>query len=106
MAENNKRGFHAVEEPDMEEYERKLRKHRIKVVRRTIILIVIVLGVSAGLWVFMALRHYENFDVRSAVDRADTEATKFANFGGKIIKNIELAGVEGQKRIENILSVG
>ena len=56
MAENNKRGFHAVEEPDMEEYERKLRKHRIKVVRRTIILIVIVLGVSAGLWVFMALR--------------------------------------------------
>ena len=25
MAEKNKRGFHTVEEPDMEEYERKLR---------------------------------------------------------------------------------
>ena len=47
----------------MEEYERKLREHRVKVVRRTVILIVTVLAVSAGLWVFMALRHYENFDV-------------------------------------------
>lgn len=26
MAEKNKRGFHTVEEPDMEEYERKLRE--------------------------------------------------------------------------------
>ena len=33
MAEKNKRGFHTVEEPDMEEYERKLREHRVKVVR-------------------------------------------------------------------------
>ena len=65
----------------MEEYERKLREHRVKVVRRTVILIVTVLAVSAGLWVFMALRHYENFDVGSSVDRADTEATKFADFG-------------------------
>ena len=47
MAEKNKRGFHTVEEPDMEEYERKLREHRVKVVRRTIILIVTVLAVSA-----------------------------------------------------------
>ncbi|UMZ00144.1 DUF5711 family protein [Roseburia rectibacter] len=86
MAEKNKRGFHTVEEPDMEEYERKLREHRIKVVRRTVILIITVLAVSAGLWVFMALRHYENFDVTSSVDRADTEATKFADFGGNILK--------------------
>lgn len=86
MAEKNKRGFHTVEEPDMEEYERKLREHRVKVVRRTVILIVTVLAVSAGLWVFMALRHYENFDVGSSVDRADTEATKFADFGENILK--------------------
>ena len=86
MAEKNKRGFHTVEEPDMEEYEHKLREHRIKVVRRTVILIITVLAVSAGLWVFMALRHYENFDVTSSVDRADTEATKFADFGGNILK--------------------
>ena len=33
MAEKNKRGFHTVEEPDMEEYERKLREHRVKVVK-------------------------------------------------------------------------
>ena len=48
MAEKNKRGFHTVEEPDMEEYERKLREHRVKVVRRTVILIVTVLAVSAA----------------------------------------------------------
>lgn len=34
----------------------------------------------------MALRHYENFDVGSSVDRADTEATKFADFGENILK--------------------
>jgi len=50
MAEKNKRGFHTVEEPDMEEYERKLREHRVKVVRRTIILIVTVLAVSLGVY--------------------------------------------------------
>ena len=76
MAEKNKRGFHTVEEPDMEEYERKLREHRVKVVRRTVILIVTVLAVSAGLWVFMALRHYENFDVGSSVDRADSRSVR------------------------------
>ena len=87
MAEKNKRGFHTVEEPDMEEYERKLRELGVKVVRRTVYSDRYRTGSflrDSG--VFMALRHYENFDVGSSVDRADTEATKFADFGGNILK--------------------
>lgn len=86
MAEKDKRGFHTVEQPDMEDYKQKIREHRIKIVKRTSILIFIILLVSAGVGIFLALRHYEAFDVRSSVERADTEATKFADFKGNILK--------------------
>ena len=59
MADKDKRGFHTVEEPDMKDYKRKLREHRLKIFKRTTIFIIIVLLVLAGVALFMALRHYE-----------------------------------------------
>lgn len=86
MAEKNKRGFRTVAQTDMEEYEHKLREHRIKIVKRTVIIILVVLAVVAGIGLFMALRHYESFDVLASTSRADTEATHFADFKGNILK--------------------
>lgn len=86
MAEKDKRGFRTVAQTDMEEYERKLREHRIKIVKRTATIILVVIALAAGVALFMALRHYEDFDVLESVERADTEATHFADFKENILK--------------------
>lgn len=86
MAENNRRGFRTVGEADMEEYNRKLREHRWKILKRTALTVLILLLVAAGMGLFMAFRHYTGFDILSEVERSDTEATKFAEFQGNILK--------------------
>lgn len=86
MAEKDRRGFHTVEQMDMEDYEQKIREHRINIVKRSLIIILVVILIFAGVGLFMALRHYEEYDVTSTVDRADTEATLFADFNGNILK--------------------
>lgn len=86
MAGNNKKGFRMVEDADMEEYRQKIREHRRKVLRHTVLAIVIILLLVAGIGLFMAFRHYEDFDVRSSVDRSDTQATRFTEFQGNILK--------------------
>lgn len=88
MAEKDKRGFHTVEQSngDMEEYEKKLRVHRKEILRKNIVLLLIFSLLILGIGLFLALRHYENYDVQSSVQRSDTEATQFADFNGNILK--------------------
>lgn len=86
MEEKNKKGFRTVNETDMEEYRRKIREHRLKVLKRTIVMTLILLLIIAGIGLYMAFRHYEDFEIRSSVERADTEATKFVEFRGNILK--------------------
>lgn len=86
MAGNNKLGFHTVEETDMKEYKQKLREHRLRVLRNVAVTVFILLLIIAGAGIFMALRHYEDFDILSSVERADTEATRFEEFQGNILK--------------------
>lgn len=70
----------------MEEYRQKLRAHRRKVLKRTMIVILVILLIVAGLGLYMALRHYEDYDILSSEERSDTEATHFAEFQGSILK--------------------
>ena len=84
MAEKNKSGFHTVGDTDMEEYNRKIKEHRRKVLRRTVIVTADFLLVLTGLGLYMALRHYENYDIMSTAERSDTDATHFTEFQGNI----------------------
>lgn len=86
MAGKNKKGFHTVEDADMEEYRQKLREHRRRVWRRTFIIVLVIVLIAAGLGLYMAFRHYEDYDILSSVERSDTEATHFAEFHGGILK--------------------
>lgn len=86
MEGKDKRGFHTVEEPNLEDYKHKIRQHRLKVLKRTAVVLLAVILTFFGVSLFMALRHYENFDVASSVERSDTDATKFAEFQGNILK--------------------
>lgn len=86
MAQQDKKNFKTVPAMDMDDYKQKLREHRLSVVRRTVIVTLIILILLAGLGLFMALRHYESFDVLSSVDRSDTAAAIFDEFQGNILK--------------------
>ena len=86
MAEKNKSGFHTVGDTDMEEYNRKIKEHRRKILRRTVIVTAVILLVLTGLGLYMALRHYENYDIMSTAERSDTDATHFTEFQGNILK--------------------
>ena len=71
---------------DMAEYKQKIREHRLKILKRTLVTALIVFVIIAGLFLFLALRHYEDFDVNSTVERSDTAATIFEEFQGNILK--------------------
>ena len=86
MTEAEKKGFRTVQQTDMEEYHQKLKEHRWKVFRRTIIVAFLLLILVTGISLYMSLRKYEDFDIRSSVDRSDTAATVFEEFQGNILK--------------------
>lgn len=86
MTEQDKKRFKTVPAMDMDDYKRKLRVHRLKILKRTLIITLVVFLITAGLCLFMALRHYEDFDITSTVERADTQATIFEEFRGNILK--------------------
>ncbi|MGN0352944.1 MAG: DUF5711 family protein [Roseburia sp.] len=85
MANTGKNGFRTVE-MNMEEYEQKLHEHRKKIVKRTITIIAAALLVFAGTGFYFSLKSYEDYEVRSSVERSDTQATIFQEFQGNILK--------------------
>lgn len=86
MAESNRRGLRTVKDADMEEYKQKLREHRLKVTKRTLVVGLILALVVGGLGLYMAFRQYNDFDIQSSVERSDTAATRFVEFRGNILK--------------------
>lgn len=86
MTRAEKNGFRTVEEADMEDYKQKIREHRIKVLKRSVLAVFILALIFIGIGLYMALRQYNDFDIRSSVERTDTAATKFQEFHGNILK--------------------
>lgn len=86
MAEKNRKGFRMVSETKDEDFEQKIREHRLKIMKRITLTVLALLLAGAGLGLFLAFRQYEDFDVLSTVERADTEATQFEEFRGNILK--------------------
>ncbi len=86
MTDARKKGFHTVPSRDQKEFERQLREHRLKVLKRTVIMAAVVLVLVAGTGLYMSLRQYTDYDVRASAERADTKATQFKEFQGNILK--------------------
>lgn len=86
MATTNKSGFRTVGETETNEYKRKLREHRLHVLKRTAVIIFVLVLIVIGIALFMAFRQYTGFDITSSVERSDTAATKFDEFRGNVVK--------------------
>lgn len=86
MADKNKQGFRTVKDADMKEYKQKIREHRLAILKRGMVFALVLLLIVSGLGLYMAFRQYTDYDIRSSVERSDTEATRFAEFQGNILK--------------------
>lgn len=86
MADVKKKGFYTVEKQDQKEYRRKLQEHRMNVLKRTVIMALVIVFFVGGTALYMSLRQYTGYDIRSRVERADTKATRFQEFQGNILK--------------------
>lgn len=86
MAEKNRNGFRTVGEAEAKEYKKKIKAHRLKILKRSAVAMMILLLLILGGAVFMTFRQYDDFDVISSVRRSDTMATRFDEFQGNILK--------------------
>lgn len=86
MADTRKQGFHMVSGRDSKEYQQRLRKHRMKLLRRGAVTAFVVCAVLAGMWIYLSMRQYTDYNIRASIQRADTKATKFEEFCGNILK--------------------
>lgn len=85
MADTRKQGFYTVE-TNVEEMEQKIRQHRRKIAIRTAIIIMIAaIGVAAA-GIYFELKEYKSYEVRSEIERNDSEATKYEAFCGNILR--------------------
>ncbi len=85
MAKSDREGFKTVE-TDFEELDEKIHMHRKAIFWRTVWVTGILAALIVGISLWAALRTYDSYEVRSSVERTDSEASKFEAFLGNIIK--------------------
>lgn len=85
MSDVRKQGFHTVE-TNVEEMEQKIRQHRRMVAIRTAVTVIVILLLLGAAGIYFELKEYKNYEVRSEIERSDSEATKYEKFSGNILR--------------------
>lgn len=87
MADNEikKRNFRTIE-TDQEELSKKIRVHRLRILKIVLVLSGIIVLIVAGFLLMMRLRQYTDFEVSESTERSDTTAIQYAAFDGGVIK--------------------
>lgn len=85
MDDIRKQGFHAVES-GVEEMEQKIRQHRRKIAIRIVMALVTLAVLAAAAGIYFMLKEYRQYEVRSEIERLDSEATKYESFAGNILR--------------------
>lgn len=77
--------FSSIDE-DMKDYQKKIWKHRVQRYAGYVIAAVILVLLFLGVRYYLNNRSYSGYSVVSATERNDTMTTRYASFGGKILK--------------------
>lgn len=85
MTDSRKQGFYTVE-TNVEEMEQKIRRHRRKIAVRTAVMIIVAAICVAAVGIYFELKEYSSYEVRSEIERSDSEATKYEIFSGNILR--------------------
>ena len=77
--------FSSLDE-DMKDYHKKIWKHRVLVILKYVAIAGVVLFAILGLNYYRNNRSFTGYSIASTTERNDTLTTKYASFGGKILK--------------------
>lgn len=77
--------FSSMDE-DMKDYHKKIWKHRVAVILKYAAIAAVVLLALLGMNYYLKNRSFTGYSVASKTERTDTLTTKYASFGGKILK--------------------
>ncbi len=81
----NRRNFKTVS-ADTEELHRKIRAHRLKIVKVTLGITLLVVLITAAVLLFFRLREYSAYEVIESMERSDTITAQYMSFQDGIIK--------------------
>ena len=85
MADKKFKGFRTVETND-EELNEKIRQHRKKILRRVIEVLALVVIVLIIFKLIYAVQKYDDYEVKSSIERDSTNITKFEEFSKYILE--------------------
>lgn len=71
---------------EMRDYKRRIRKRRRTVRTRYAIIFLLLLIVGTGIYRYVKSRSFSKYSITDTIKRNDTLTTKYASFGGKILK--------------------
>lgn len=77
--------FSSMDE-DMKDYHKKIWKHRAIVVLKYVGIVLLVLAAIFGLRYYLNNRNFSGYSIASTTEREDTLTTRYAAFGGNILK--------------------
>lgn len=71
---------------DVNEMNKKIHRHRRKILLLAALVVILLLGALAGTCIYMQTRTYTSYEVLKSVEREDSTGTRFTSFGKNIIK--------------------
>lgn len=85
MSKIQKNIFRTVE-VNREDFDKKLRAHRIKVAVLVIFILLLLVSAAIVTYIYYENKVYDTYDMISSTKRSDTSATDFTEFQGKLLK--------------------
>ena len=78
-------GFKTVE-TNLDELDDKIHEHRKKIFKRVIRILAVIAALIVLVVLWDSLKSYDSFDTKNSEERSDSEAVKFMQYKGKILK--------------------
>lgn len=85
MATIQKRGLHTVE-VNNDELDKKIRRHRQRIVFLLVLAFLLIVIAGIAVYIYYQSKTYEEYEVITATDRADTSAAQFQIFHNNLLK--------------------
>jgi len=82
----NKSKFKMLHSTEDGELEDKIKAHHFKIIKRIMIVILIVVAILAGVYIYFTVKTFHKVHIASTTLRSDTAAEKYEEFQGNVLK--------------------
>ena len=80
------RAYRVVKSSDINEMNKKIHRHRRRILLLTALVVILLLGIVTGVYIYIQTRSYKEYEVLSSVERKDSDRTFFTTFNENVIK--------------------